>query len=283
MNHITFGWRSADNTPIFAQGWLPPGEPVGAVCLLHGLGDHSSRYAHVARALGEAGLATLTFDHYGHGQSGGKRGHAPAYSTFLENVERLLNEAVRRFGLVPVFLYGHSMGGNLALNYALRRQPPLAGVVASSPWLRLTEPPPAAQITAARLASRVAPGFTLRTRLNPAHTSRDPAAVAAYASDPLNHDHCSVRLFTECNRAGEWALANAARLSLPLLLFHGSGDRITCPRASRDFADAVPGDCTFKLWANLYHETHNEPEQAEVLQFVTGWLAAQLAAQSSPV
>jgi alpha-beta hydrolase superfamily lysophospholipase len=276
MKHITFGWRTADNTPIFAQGWQPADAPVGVVCLLHGLGDHSSRYAHVARTLGDARLATLTFDHYGHGQSGGKRGHAPGYDSFLKNIERLLAEARRRFADRPVFLYGHSMGGNLALTYALRRRPPLAGVIASSPWLRLAQPPPRAQVAAARLASRIAPAFALRTNLNPDHISRDPAAVTAYATDPLNHNRCSVRLFTACHYAGQWALAHAEEFTLPLLIFHGSADRITCPHASREFAAAVPAGCTFKVWDNLYHETHNEPEQVAVLQTVIDWLAAQM-------
>lgn len=278
MNHrFTFSWYTAANTPIFAQGWQPSASPVGVVCLIHGLGDHSSRYTHVARALSDAGLATLTFDHVGHGQSGGKRGHIPAYATHLDNITHLLTEARRRFADRPVFLYGHSMGGNLALNYALRRRPALAGVIASSPWLKLSQPPSAVQLKFVQLASRVAPGLTLRTGLEVNAVSRDPAAVAAYATDPLTHDRCSVRLFTECYGAGAWALAHAAQFSLPLLIFHGSADRITCPQASRDFAVAVHGDCTFKLWDNLYHETHNEPEQAVVLQFVVDWIAEQMA------
>ncbi len=279
MKHITFGWRTAANIPIFAQGWQPQEPPMGVVCLLHGLGEHSSRYAHVAQTLGDAGLATLTFDHYGHGQSGGKRGHIPAYASYFDDISRLLTEARQRYAGCPVFLYGHSMGGNLALNYALRQQPALAGVIASSPWLTLTQPPPPAQLQLIQLTRRVTPSLTLKTGLNPKASAHCPASVTAYATDPLIHNRCSVRLFAECHQAGQWALAHAAQFSLPLLIFHGSADQITSPEASQKFAAAANGNCTFKLWPQLFHETHNEPEKNEVLQFVVTWLQARLASK----
>ena len=279
MKHETFGWHSAGNTPIFARIWQPANASViGSVCLIHGLGEHSSRYTHVAHALSKIGLATLTFDHYGHGQSGGKRGHIPSYNAYLDDIARLLTEARQRVAHRPIFLYGHSLGGNLVLNYALRRQPELAGIIASSPWLKLTHPPPVAHIKMAQLTNRITPSFTLRTDVRPEAISRDPVSVTTYATDPLIHNRCSVRLFTECYQAGLWALEHAPQFSLPLLIFHGSADQITCPQASRQFADAVSGDCTFKLWDNLYHETHNEPEKHEVLQFVTRWLLEHLLA-----
>jgi alpha-beta hydrolase superfamily lysophospholipase len=124
----------------------------------------------------------------------------------------------------------------------------------------------------AQLLARVWPSYTSASGLDNNAISRDPAMAQTYGNDPLNHNRISVRLFTQINNAGQWALDHAHEISLPLLLAHGSADRITSHEASRQFAARVPGDCTFKLWDGLYHETHNEPEQDEVIGFMVEWL-----------
>src|SRR3954468_2442078 len=129
MKHFEWTWYTADKTRLYAQGWQPD-QVVGVVCLVHGLGEHSSRYAHVAAALGEAGYVTLAFDQRGHGKSQGARGDATSYDEQMDDIKRLLAEAAERYPALPRFLYGHSMGGNLVLNYALRRRTQLQGVIA---------------------------------------------------------------------------------------------------------------------------------------------------------
>ncbi|MCG3212206.1 MAG: Monoacylglycerol lipase [Anaerolineae bacterium] len=275
MTHATSGWRSPDGLQIFAQSWQPETAPRAVVCLVHGLGEHSSRYGHVARAFNRAGFCLTTFDLPGHGQSGGKRGHALTYAILLDNITTLLNRAAEDYPGLPCFLYGHSFGGNLALNYVLRRRPTLAGAIVTSPWLQLATEPPALQTRLLALADRVWPGLTFATRLDITAVSRDPNSVRAYQTDPLNHDRISVRLATEANRAGAWALAHAAEFTRPLLLMHGSHDRITSHLASQEFARRAP-NCTFKLWDGLFHEPHNEPEQGEVIDFILNWIEARL-------
>ena len=257
---------------IFAQGWQPEEAPLATVCLVHGQGEHSSRYTHVAAALTQAHYNIITFDQQGHGKSQGRRGDMSNYEALLDDIGRLLDEAAHRFAGTPRFLYGHSMGGNLVLNYVLRRRPPLAGVIVTSPWLRLAFTPPAIQLKLMRLLSRLWPSFTIRSRLEIAAISRDPAVVAAYKNDPFNHSLISARQLIQVDRTGQWALDHAHRFSLPLLLMHGSADRITSVEASRQFAGQIPGQCTFKLWDGLYHETHNEPEQKAVIAFMIDWL-----------
>ena len=136
MRHIDTNWTSADGLPLVGRCWEPAGEPRAVVCLVHGLGEHSGRYAHVAAALNDAGYAVLACDKRGHGRSGGKRGHTPSYEALMTDIDLLLAQAEQRFPGKPRFLYGHSLGGNEVLNYALRRKPDLAGVVATSPGLR---------------------------------------------------------------------------------------------------------------------------------------------------
>jgi alpha-beta hydrolase superfamily lysophospholipase len=272
MKHFEWICPSGDSTRISAQSWQPDTEARAAVCLIHGLGEHSSRYAHLGAALAQAGYALLTFDHRGHGRSQGPRGHTPSYETLMDDVGRSLEEAAGRFPGRPRFLYGHSMGGNLVLNYALRRRPDLAGVIATGPWLRTAFAPPAWKVKLGRVMNNIWPALAQPSGLETQAISRDPAVVRAYVGDPLVHDRISARLFVSCYEAGLWALEHAAEFSLPLLIMHGGDDRLTSAAASREFAARVPGDCTLKIWESFYHEIHNEPEQRDVFAAIVDWL-----------
>jgi alpha-beta hydrolase superfamily lysophospholipase len=272
LQHSEFGWKSSDGLEIFAQLWQPASKARAVVCLVHGLGEHSGRYAHVAEALGQAGYALLGFDLRGHGRSSGQRGYTPSYKALLDDIGRLIDEAGQRFPQRPRFLYGHSMGGGQVLNYALRRWPPIAGVISASPWLRTAFKPPAWKVTLGRIMNGLWPSFSMSNGLGQQYICRDPAVLEANRGDPLLHNRISARLGVTTMDAGEWALAHADEFPLPLLLMHGSADQITSAQASQQFAQQVPSDCTFKLWEGLYHETHNDPEKEQVLAFVVAWL-----------
>jgi len=272
MKHATFGWQTRDGLRIFAQCWQPDTVPVGAVGLVHGQGEHSSRYNHVATAMANAGYGLITFDLPGHGQSEGRRGDVPAYHTLLATIDDLLAQIRQQFSHLPHFLYGHSMGGNLVLNYLLRNRPPLAGAIVTSPWLRLAFTPPKIQLALVKLVNRLWPSLSIRSKLDTTAISRDRLVVEAYQTDPLIHDRISVRQLRQIAQAGQWALAHAHEFWLPLLLLHGSADRITSPAATRQFASRVPAHCTLKLWEGLYHEPHNEPEKQEVINFIIEWI-----------
>lgn len=303
MSHIEFTRRSPDHLDFYFQGWEPATQPKAVVCLVHGLGEHSGRYAHVARTLNDAGYVLFGFDLRGHGRSGGRRGHTPSYEVLMDDIGRLLDETATRYPGLPRFLYGHSLGGNLVLNYALRRHltplPPapakrggsdaplpsqgggqaagqLAGIVATSPALRVTKSPPPLQVALARVVNRLYPALQMPNGLALEGLARDPEVIRAYTTDPLVHNKISVRLALEMLAAGEWALAHAAEFPLPLLLVHGTADLLTSAEATAEFAAKVPaGRCTLKLWEGFYHETHNEPEKAEVLAFMVDWLDQQ--------
>lgn len=278
MQHQTFSWQTNNGLKIFAQSWLPS-RLRAVISLVHGLGEHSGRYAKLVDAFNGADLGVMTFDHRGHGQSEGKRGHIPGYEAFMVDIARCLDEVRQRLPDSPQILYGHSMGGNLVLNYVLRRQPHLAGVIVTAPWLRLTSPLPTIQLRGVHLMDRLWPSLCVHNRLDPETLSRDALIVEAYKKDPLVHFRISMRLLSSIDRSGMWALTHAPKFSLPLLLIHGSADRLTSAEASREFAQQAP-DCTFELWPNLYHEPHNEPEQQQVFEFVIGWIEDLLASIS---
>jgi len=267
--------KSKDGLVLVGREWKPMGEARGVVCLVHGIGEHVGRYPHVAAAFNQAGYAMIGVDQRGHGRSEGPRGHTPSYDAFLDDIDVQLAEAAGRHPGKPLFLYGHSLGGNFVLFYSLRRRPRLAGVIASAPSLRLAFKPPAWKTTMGRLMYNLIPAFSMPSGLETAALSHDPSVVDAYIHDPLVHNRVSARLGIGMIDIGEWILAHASEFSLPLLVFIGSEDRLTSVDASREFASKVPGNCTFKIWDGLYHETHNEPQKAEVLDYMIQWIKSR--------
>ncbi len=275
MSHFVFRWRACDGPLLYVQGWQPELKPRANVCLIHGLGEHSGRYSHVADFLNRNGYALLAADLRGHGKSGGKRGHTPSYEALMNDISHLLREAERRYPDCPVFLYGHSMGGNLVINYALRRRSRLNGVIASAPLLRTVSEPSTWKMTIGRIMRIVWPAFSTSNDLDDNDLSRITAVVQAYRDDPLVHDRVTAR-FLDIKKAGLWALEHASEFPVPLLLMHGDADRITSAQASCEFADRAGDCCTLKIFSGLYHEIHNEPEKEDVFTWLLEWLESRV-------
>ena len=275
MLHSEFTWQAEDGLQLFAQDWRPESEPHAVVCLVHGIGEHSGRYEHLAKFLNQAGYALSAFDLRGHGKSQGQRGHAKTYGVLLDDISRFLAENVKRFPNLSFFLYGHSFGGALVLNYVLRCHPQIAGVIATGPSLRTAFKPPAWKLILGRIMARLLPTFSLSNGIDIQGLSRDKNIVRAYASDPLVHDRISARLGIDMIQNGLWAGEHAEEFPLPLLLMHGSRDHITSVQASREFAAKAGDCCTLKIWDDLYHEIHNEPEQGEVFAYLLDWLKSK--------
>ncbi len=265
--------QAPDGASLFARAWVPDGVPNAAVCVIHGLGDHSGRYRLLGGALLRAGYAVSTFDLRGHGRSSGRRGHL-RIADAMDDIELVLDDTGRRFGPIPCFLYGHSLGGLLVLHYALRRRPALTGVVAAGPPFHTALREHRARMLAVRTFGALLPSVTLRSGLDATLISRDPKVVAAYQADPLVHSWASLGFARDMTDAADEDLADADRFSLPLLILHGGADRLNYPSGSRLFAKRVPGDCTLRIYDGLYHEIHNEPERQRIFADLLSWLAA---------
>jgi acylglycerol lipase len=276
MTSSTFTWQNAKDITITAQEWRPQAEPRAVIALVHGLGEHTGRYQHVAEALNAAGFAMIGFDLPGHGRSGGIRGHA-AYDSILDDIDALQAEAAQRYPGIPRFLYGHSLGGALVLYYCLKRKPNFLGVIASAPGLATGAPVPGTKLFLAKVMAGLAPTLTMDNGLDLTYLSHDQAVIRAYKNDPLVHPRISARLGNDLLTKGSWILQHAAEFPLPLLLFQGAGDRIVSVSYNTAFARALPPEkVTFKLWEGLYHEAHNEPEQQQVFQYMIKWINTQL-------
>ncbi len=276
MNHTETTWQSADGAALFAQSWEPEAPPKAVVCLVHGLGEHSGRYTHVAQALANAGYALLTFDLRGHGKTPGPRGHVRNETAFLDDIDCLLRQAAARYPGRPLFLYGHSLGGLLVLFYSLRRKPRLNGVIATSPALLTPLGEQKAKVALSKALGSLLPGMTIATGLDAHQISRDPEVVRAYRADPLVHGKASFAFGASLIRMIDYTRGHAAGFPLPLLLVHGSADEITYAQGSQEFAAQVTTPVTLKIWPGLKHETHNEPEQAQTIAYLIEWLDGHL-------
>lgn len=273
MRHTEGSFPGSGGLELYRQSWRPAGEARAALAIVHGMGEHSGRYGNVVQALVPRGYAVHGFDLRGCGRSPGQRGHIDAWSQFRDDVGAFLPLVAEAEPGLPLLLMGHSMGGLIVLDYVLRHPEGLAGTIASAPGLEPLGVAKPWMVRLAKLLTRVWPSFAIDVELEPEAISRDPAVVEAYAADPLCHSKASVRWGTESMAVIRWIKAHAGDLALPILMLHGTADRLVSAEGTRAFFDAVTfPDKQLRLCDGGYHEPHNDVDHAEVLADVAAWL-----------
>lgn len=264
---------AADGTPLARRRWPAPTDPArGRVLLVHGLGEHSGRYGHVATWLRDRGWQVTAYDHRGHGDSGGRRGRIGQARDLLDDLARLV-DAERADGAGPLVLFGHSLGGLVAAHFVAEAIRPVEGLVLSSPALDAGLN--VLQRVQLAIALAIAPDLAVGNGLDPALLSHDPDVVRAYREDPLVHDRVTGRLVGTVVRGGATVLAAAARWTVPTLLLWAGADGIVAPAGSAVFAaTAPPTVVTAQRFDGLFHEILNERQTlAEpVYQALARWL-----------
>ncbi|WP_321880673.1 alpha/beta hydrolase [Burkholderia cepacia] len=277
--------RTADGLELASYRW-PAGDgtepPRATIALVHGLAEHAGRYAALAGRLNAAGIEVLAIDLRGHGQSPGKRAWVERFDGYLNDADALVAEAAR--GNSPLFLMGHSMGGAVAALYAIERAPArghaLAGLVLSSPALAPGRGVPRWMLAVSRVISRIWPTFPA-IRIDAALLSRDPAIVAANRADPLVH-HGPVPARTGAEILDAMARIESGRggLRVPVLVYHGTEDKLTEPDGSRAFGARVGSpDRTLTLYEGGFHETMNDLERDRVIHALIAWIHAHVPAR----
>lgn len=260
--------------PLFEREWEPEGPPRAVVALVHGLGEHSGRYEHVAQRFTGAGLAVRAVDLRGHGRSPGPRG-ATRFEPAVADLEALLARCGERG--VPAFVYGHSLGALIAALWLVREPaPPIAGAVLSAIGLHSALREQALKVRTARVLGRVLPKVRVKSGIDPATLSRDVAVVEAYRADKLVHDIASLGFGLDALEAIDEITAGAPRLSVPLLVIHGGEDQLAYASGARELAALAPSVTTLHVYDGLFHEIHHEPERERVLGDVVAWIDAQL-------
>jgi len=282
MNAIT----TRDGVPLHAYEWAAiDGPQRGSVVLVHGLGEHLGRYAHVAARLNAKRWRVVGCDLRGHGLSQGPRGDAPERDAFLGDLAQVI-DAVRAQSPAgaPLVLLGHSLGGLIAARFVAATQvgvPPawardVDALALSSPALDPGLKP--AQRALLAVALRLFPHLAVGNGLDANWVSRDERVVAAYRSDPLVHDRVSATVARFAAEAGAEVLAVAARWRLPTLLMWAGADRCVAPAGSAAFAAAAPRSVLqSQAWPGLSHEIFNEPEREQVIDRLLDWLDARFA------
>jgi alpha-beta hydrolase superfamily lysophospholipase len=251
---------------------MPEDKPAGIILLIHGLADHGGRFDHVGRFFAEKGFLFIAPDLRGNGKSSGRRGHFESMLQVHEDIRFFLKTIRTQLDGIPAFLYGQSMGGNLVLNYALNPQYKLAGIISSSPWLRLAYPPNPIARGIGTVLSRLFPGMIISNGINPNDLCHDQDVNNRYKNDPLVHGRISLNTFRIVEASGREIISKASLLKMPVLLMHGNKDRITSFEASRILGEGAEPMITFHGWDDLYHELHNEPCKDQILHFVLTWI-----------
>lgn len=280
MEHQEGKFRGQDGVELYCQSWHPEGAVKAVLPVVHGIGEHSGRYGNVVNWFVPRGYAVYAFDLRGMGRSPGTRGHVNDWAEYRGDARAFVNMVKAAEPGRPRFLLGHSQGGLIALNYVLHDPSDLDGVIASAPALGALPVSPLLLLLA-RILSRVTPRLTLPTGLDVKALSRDPEVVRAYVDDPLVHGVASARLGTEMMATIRWTQEHAADLALPLLIVHGTGDRLCPCDASCEFFDKVTfADKERYTYDGCYHEVFNDLDKEKVFADIETWLEKHLAGRS---
>ena len=267
-----FEIQSPDGTTL--KGWARRAGPRG-LAILHGLGDHASRYDHVGRALAERGFSSQALDLPGHGESSGRRGHVDSWNEYRAAVTAWMDRARAVEPDCRWSIFGQSMGALVALDWALDHPDRVDRLILCAPPFQLVIRPSMIKVRAAQVLVRFWPGFSQGNMILPSMLSRDQGIVRAHMEDRLVHYRITARLFFEMQALRAAAMRRAGQLETPTLLLHGGNDPIADPAGSARWARATPpGRVTLRIYPGLLHEPLNEVERREIIASMIDWLEA---------
>lgn len=277
MKHIDGNFKGIRNINIYYQGWLPDENIKAVLLVVHGLGEHSGRYMNVVDHFVPLDYAVYGIDHIGHGKSDGEREMVESFDDFTDTVSIFYKMVTQWQTDAPIFILGHSMGGLISSYYLIDHQADFKGAIISGPAVKIGEGISQATIIMGKILSKIAPKMGILT-LDVNAISKDPAVVTAYENDPLVfHGKTPARLAAEMLSAIQRVNSEASKITLPIILVHGSEDALADPAGSQMLYDETNSkDKTLKIYDGLYHEVFNEPERDQVLKDVENWLESHI-------
>ncbi len=273
MRHYEGKFLGRNKLSLYYQSWAPDGFPIAVLLLVHGLAEHSGRYSNLVNYFVPRGYAICTFDLRGHGKSDGIKGYVERFSYYVDDIKTFHDRVCQEHKSTKVYMVGHSMGGALALAYALKYRGELDGLIFSAPVLK-------AGASISRLAKMIAKVLSLVlpkmgvSIIDASTISQDKAVVDAYINDPLVYrGKISARLGAEILRVTEKLPSRLPQITLPILIMHGGEDRLSDPESSKMLFKLVGSkDQTLKIYEKFYHEIFNEPERQQVFTDMETWL-----------
>ena len=253
-----------------------PKSPKAVMLIAHGFGEHCGRYDQMAEYLAGKNIAVIAIDLEGHGKSGLKTGVVKDYEILKADIDLMLAESAKRFDGLPVFLFGHSMGGGLALHYGLSRDvSAFSGFIVSAPLIHPAEPIGGALQTIVKILRRVIPSMTIKNEIPGDKVSSIPEEQSKYETDPLNHDRLGLGLAIGMIEGGEWVASQASEWNAPLLMMHAVSDQLTRFDSSQAFADQAK-NCRFMALENCEHEIHNDVTRDQVYAAISEFIESRL-------
>jgi len=270
-------FKSADHLDFYERRWEPEMHSKANLVLLHGYGEHCSRYDHVGKALSEAGIAVYTYDQRGYGRSPGKRAYIDNFDALLADLDVYLEHVQPRLKDLPFFMMGHSMGGMVLAAYMQTRQAPVRGLIFSSPFLALNDDVPKILLALANVLGAITPWLPV-ARVDNSGLSRDPKVVEAADNDPLSyHGMVKARTGAQFNAVLGRIQPNFEAISAPIYVIHGEEDRIVPNAGSRMLYERCSSaDKTLKIYAGGYHELWNDLEKEAVISGIRDWILARV-------
>ena len=264
---------------LFGQWWHGVISPKALLVLVHGLGGHVGRYGEFAKKGAESGLAVFGFDLRGHGRSSGKRGHTGSMEELVVNLQQAMMQARLVYADVPMFLFGHGLGANVVANYLIRiKSKEVSGAILSSPWFELSMDIMSSKGRLSRLMNSAWPSFTRHNSIDPQDLSHVASEVVDYIGDPLVHDRISVRMHHSIVEAGKFAVSQAGRLAVPVLVCHGTDDSIISLTALSRFMENAGELANSHPWEGARHDPLHDVGKENVMDFYLHWIFEHLPA-----
>ncbi|UCG54724.1 MAG: lysophospholipase [Dehalococcoidia bacterium] len=273
MKHTESHFFGCNGNNLYYQYWLPAGQQKAVLIIVHGLAEHSGRYNNVIKHFVPRGYAAYTFDYRGHGKSAGKRGYVKRFSCYLDDLKSFFELVVKSHSNNLIFIIGHSIGATIAATFALGHQDKFDGLILSGATIAPGASLSPVKIVIANILSFLIPRMGIE-RIDASTISRNQAVVDSYVSDPLVYrGRISAHLGAELIRAMHNLTSHMVEIKLPVLIMHGTEDRLSNPESSRMLYQRVSSkDKTLKLYNNFYHEIFNEPGHEKVFKDMEKWL-----------
>jgi alpha-beta hydrolase superfamily lysophospholipase len=252
--------------------------PIAVICLIHGIGEYAERYDKIAEIFNRDNIAVVSMDLRGHGLTEGIRGHAAPRNSVLEDIDCLIRFIEDKYVNTPIFIYGHSMGGNIGLDYRRigSKKAAIKGYIITGPWLVLIKKIPKILELFVTVASYLKPEATMDTGLDASKIAHVENEVKDYIRNPLIHKKISLQTAVDCMKASKLILSSEPNSTKDLLIMHGTHDRICDIEGSRKLKKLEGDNATLIEWDGLYHEIHNEKEREKVIKAEIDWIKSIL-------
>lgn len=265
--HIT-----ESSTKTYVISHMPAGALKGIIILVHGLGEHIRRYDQQLSYFNDQGYGVIGADLIGHGRTEGVRGTWKSMESNYHIIDHLFIEAARIDPTLPVFLYGHSMGGNIAARYVVIKNPGIRGLILTGPAIKTPKDLPSFLVRAVMAAPEWIKNIRIPNGLDLSSLCTDEDVVRQYIADPLVHNRVSLGAGATILDNAETLLSHTWIPPFPVLMMHGADDRITLPSGTESLKNKWSGKVDLKIWPGMLHEIHNEKEKRAVWQFTIDWL-----------